>query len=158
MVEFTQRWEKVGNFIGSYKRSIDEKGRLQLPPKLLGEEEGPFYLLRGFDDCLSVYPSSRFGKLLERLSSLDYFDSKARKFVRLALAEAEKLETDAHGRIALRRELLSKTPLDCEALLIGCLDHFEIWDPKAYENYMGSGESLEELGNAVSAEGRDGRP
>ncbi len=144
------RWEKVGNFIGTYNRSLDEKGRLQLPPKLVGEAEGPYYVLRGFEGCLSVYPATAFGKLIDKLSALDYFDSGARRFVRLAVSSAERLDVDAHGRISIRREIAEKMNLRGEVLLLGALDHFEIWDPQAYEAYLQGGESYEDLGNSLS--------
>lgn len=144
------RWEKVGKFIGTYNRTLDEKGRLQLPPRLVGEEKGPFYLMRGYEGCLSVYPAAAFDALVEKFEAYDFLDPKARKLLRLSFGSAEKLEVDGHGRLAIRKELLEKLGLEKEALLLGALDHFEIWKKETYEAYVNEGEDFEELASSLA--------
>lgn len=124
-------------YFGTYRRTIDDKGRLQIPPKLLSsEDEKTLYILKGFDGCLSVYPEEAFSRLMDKLQSLSFRDPSSRAYMRLALASMAELKIDAHGRITIGRELLDKYRIDGEVTLVGVIDHFEIWEPKAQEEYF----------------------
>jgi len=131
-----ERWEKVGKFFGTYERLLDSKGRLQIPSKLVKEAFKKIYVLRGFEGCLSLYLEEDFFALMESLSSLSYKDTKARTYVRLATSSVSELEVDAHGRLCLGSELLKRYRISNSVVLIGVLDHVELWDKSTYENYL----------------------
>lgn len=133
-------------FLGKYNRSLDEKGRLQLPSKLIGEKKGAYYLLRGFEGCIAIYPEKAFEELMEHLSELDWNDEANRAYIRLATSSASEMKVDSHGRILIGREILDDYQLESEVTVIGVLDHFEIWDCKAYAKYqLTHGSSFEAL-------------
>lgn len=123
-------------FIGKYNRTLDEKGRLQLPSKLIGEQKGTYYILRGYEGCLAVYPEKKFEEWMEGLTELDWNDETNRAYIRLATSSAAEMKVDSHGRILIAREVLDDYQLDNEVTVIGVLDHFEIWDCKAYAHYQ----------------------
>lgn len=123
-------------FIGRYNRSIDNKFRLQLPPKLVEEGESDFILSCGLDGCLSVYPRSSFDKLVEKMSEFDYLDEKKRAFVRLTSGSALPVSLDSHGRISLGKDVAEQFSLSGQVSIIGVLDHFEIWNPTLYMQYL----------------------
>ena len=133
-------------FLGKYNRTLDEKGRLQLPAKLIGENKGTYYILRGFESCIAVYPEKKFEEWMESLSELDWNDEANRAFIRLAASSANEMKVDSHGRILIGREVLDDYQLDNDVTVIGALDHFEIWDCKAYAKYqLTHGSSYEAL-------------
>ncbi len=133
-------------FLGKYDRSLDEKGRLQLPSKLIGEAKGTYYLLRGFEGCIAIYPEKKFEELMESLSQLDWNDETNRAYIRLATSSANEMKIDSHGRILIGREILGDYQLDRDVTVIGVLDHFEVWDAKAYAKYqLTHGSSFESL-------------
>ena len=138
------RWEKVGNFFGTYYRSLDEKNRLQLPSKLVGEMPQRLYVLKGFEGCLSVYEEPEFKALLKRLSELSYLDPSKRRFIRLATSSAVPLDVDSHGRIGISKDLVDAYHIGRDVAVIGVLDHFEVWDKAAYERYHAESEPLYE--------------
>lgn len=123
-------------FIGRYNRSIDNKFRLQLPPKLVEEGESDFILSCGLDGCLSVYPRSSFDKLVEKMSEFDYLDEKKRAFVRLTSGSALPVSLDSHGRISIGKDVAEQFSLSNQVSIIGVLDHFEIWNPTLYMQYL----------------------
>ena len=58
-------------FIGEYKHTLDDKGRIAIPAKLryskIGEEE--FWVTtKGFDHCLFVYPKNEWSVIVEALN------------------------------------------------------------------------------------------
>ena len=133
-------------FLGKYNRTLDEKGRLQLPAKLIGENKGPLYMLKGYEGCIAVYPEKQFEEQMEKLSELDWNDESNRAYIRLATSSVNEMKVDSHGRILIGREVLDDYQLDNEVTVIGVLDHFEIWDATAYAKYiLAHGSSYESL-------------
>lgn len=125
-------------YFGTYRRTVDEKGRLQIPPKLLSDKnEKTLYVLKGFEGCLSVYPKDAFDELLAKLHSLSYTDEASRAYIRVASASIVEMNIDAHGRISLGKELLETYRIKGEVTLVGVIDHFEIWEPSHQQEYFG---------------------
>ena len=113
-------------YFGTYRRTVDEKGRLQIPPKLLSDKnEKTLYVLKGFEGCLSVYPKDAFDELLARIRRAS------------ASASIVEMNIDAHGRISLGKELLETYRIKGEVTLVGVIDHFEIWEPSHQQEYFG---------------------
>ena len=130
-------------FLGKYERNertflpvfLHEKGRLQLPAKLVEEAEGKFYLLHGFDGCIAVYPEAGFQRIMDHLSELDWNDERDRAYIRMVTASSYEARIDAHGRILIGKEILLDYVEGSEVTVIGALDHFEIWDARSYARY-----------------------
>jgi MraZ protein len=125
----------VGKFFGTYNRTLDEKKRLQIPTKLVKEMPQRFYVLRGFDGCLAVYEESDFETQLNQLEALSYLEPTSRDFVRLSAASAVELEVDSHGRITISADLIANYHIGNDVVILGVLNHFEIWDQAAYATY-----------------------
>lgn len=152
MIHLLQEWEKVGKFFGTYKRNLDNKYRLQVPNKLVKELPARFYMLRGFEGCISIYLEEDFDKLVESLGNMSFMDSKSRAYMRLSLASVDTLEVDSHGRISLGAQNVSTYKLSNDVTIIGVLDHFEIWDSAKYNEFLEKNlDSFEDLANDISA-------
>lgn len=126
----------MGKFFGTYSRTLDDKNRLQIPTKLIGQLPSRFYVLRGFEGCLSVYEEEEFQKLLEKLQNLSYLDEESRAYIRLAASSAAELDVDSHGRVALSKQLVDDYRIGKDVTIIGVLDHFEVWDATSYAKYL----------------------
>ena len=122
-------------YFGTYERNLDEKGRLQLPSRLIGESEETYTLIKALDGCMSIYDSKGFEKFLEKLSNLDTFDPDTLAFVRMTTASISPLKYDPHGRLLFPKELLRAYGIGTKVTIIGVLDHFEVWDTEAYVRY-----------------------
>ncbi|MBQ4255947.1 MAG: hypothetical protein II721_08210 [Bacilli bacterium] len=125
------------NYFGTFDRSLDEKGRLQLPTKLIGKDNESFTLVKGLDGCMSIYDQEGFQKFMDILNGLDQFDADTRAFLRLTTASICPLKFDSHGRILFSKEILEAYGIEPKGriTIIGALDHFEVWDPAAYMRY-----------------------
>lgn len=122
-------------YYGTYNRILDTKGRLQIPSRLNKAEEKVFYMLRGFDGCIGIYPEESFIKLIHKLENKDFEDEESRAQIRLTTASINELSVDSHGRIAIPRAVLNDYGIGNEVTIIGVLDHFEIWDSLAFATY-----------------------
>ena len=133
------KWKKVGEsgrmFFGSYYHSIDDKGRLVIPSKMREELGLRAYILKGYDGALSIYKESEFTKLVEKINSLPFNKKNSRAFLRVQLASVCELDIDKQGRALLPVQLLSKYKIGKEVVVIGALDHIEVWNRSDYDAY-----------------------
>lgn len=138
-------------FIGEFRHSLDDKGRLAIPVKFRGDLESGAIVTRGLDGCLYVYTAAEWQKLADKLAALPMSQSKARAFARLMLAGAMDVETDKQGRVVLPDYLRKYAGLKKDVVIAGLYNHLELWDEKAWNAYKAktekdSGDIAEELG------------
>lgn len=120
-------------FMGEFNHSVDAKGRVIVPAKfreLLGEK---FVVTKGFDKCLSVYGLEDWASLQEKLSLMPMVSSDARILRRMIVGSAAEAETDKQGRILLPSPLRMYAGIEKEAVVIGNIDHVEIWSREIWE-------------------------
>jgi len=71
---------------GEYECKLDAKGRLRMPSTLLRQlgGNGPhtFFVNRGFEKCLMIYPEKVWEKNLERIKELNVYRAQDRNFIR----------------------------------------------------------------------------
>ena len=132
----------MATFRGSYRHSIDHKGRVSIPARfrrlLSGDANETFVILRGLDACVSLFPADEFKRLEDRLRSRSFSDQTNRRYQRLLLLDSRDETLDAQGRVAIPPSLIAHAGLKKEVLVNGVLDHIEIWSPEFFEKYMAS--------------------
>ena len=137
-------------FRGSYQHTIDHKGRISIPARfrrqLSGDAEETFVILRGLESCIALYPSDEFRRLDERLRGRSFSDENNRRYQRMMLFDSRDETLDAQGRIALPPRLITHAKLAKDVLVVGLLDHLEVWKPELFESYLqSSNRSYEEI-------------
>ena len=144
IVKYNQRWEKVGNYFGTYNRVLDDKHRLQLPSKLVGELPARFYAIKGHEGAITVFEENGFKAFLEDLKKRSYLDREVRAYTRAVTASTNILDVDSHGRISL-------PSLEGEVVVIGVIDHFEIFSKENHEALMKDADlRFDELAQIIS--------
>ena len=128
-------------FFGSYTHNLDDKGRLVIPSKMRDELGSKAYILKGFDGALSIYKESDFQNLVIELKNLPFNKKNSRAYLRIQLASACELDIDRQGRALLPTQLLNKYQIGKEVIVIGALDHIEVWNRTDYEEYEKSADS-----------------
>lgn len=134
MVDCGEKWG-IFMLIGEYHHNIDEKGRLILPSKYredLGEE---FFVTRGLEKCLFVYPKAEWDKITKKLKDLPFTKKHARSFTRFLLSGATATVFDKQGRINITSPLISYAGLEKECVIIGVGDRLEIWSLEKWNNF-----------------------
>jgi MraZ protein len=129
------------DLIGEYESTIDTKGRFLLPSglrKQLPDEGDVFVINRGFETCLTLYPSQSWKPIYKEISKLNEFDPKARQFRRYFLNGATEVELDSAGRLLLPKNLLEHAFLDKDIVLVTALTKIEIWDKIKYQQFFDS--------------------
>ena len=139
-------------FYGSYIHTLDDKGRLVIPSKMRDELGMKAYILKGYDGALSIYKVSGFEKLVEKINALPFNKKNTRAFLRTQLASVCELEIDRQGRVLLPTQLLSKYKIGKEVIVIGALDHIEVWNRTDYEAYEQESPSFEEVAEELDTD------
>ena len=125
---------------GTYPRSLDDKRRLAIPKRLKEEfgdpELGGLYVAPGSDHSLSLYSPQAFDSLAQKIAQQPVNRANVINFKRLFYARADKVEFDAQGRIRLPDRLADLAGLTREVVLLGVQDHAEVWDAKAWDEFL----------------------
>src|SRR3989338_151080 len=127
-------------FIGEYKHSLDEKGRVALPAKFRKRFKGAI-ITRGLDRCLFVFNQDEWLLLAKKLTALPLAQGNSRAFVRLMLAGAMEAPLDSQGRILIPEYFRKYADLKRTAVVAGLFNRIEIWDEKNWEQYKAKTES-----------------
>jgi MraZ protein len=130
-----------------FEFSLDDKGRVSVPVEWRGEAfEKRFLLLPSEEGCLRVYPASFLGRQLEKLSAegVTSTDVRRRSLEKLA-SVMQAAEPDQQGRIMIREKFRQHAGLNRQAVLVGRLDHFEIWEPRRWQKVAPPTLTFEEL-------------
>ena len=122
--------------LGEFHHNIDDKGRLVIPTKFREDLGQEFILTRGIEKCLYVYSKTEWEKLVGKLNTLPFTKKVTRTFTRFFYSGATACEFDKSGRMSIISPLVSYAGLDKECIIIGVNDHLEIWDSKAFEEFM----------------------
>jgi MraZ protein len=94
-----------------------------------------------------VFPSEEWSSLAEKIRGLPRTNPNAREFVRFMSSGAVDIELDRQGRLLVPSYLREYAGLgEGEVVIVGALDHLEIWAPSAWQPYRAKIEdSPEEL-------------
>ena len=122
-------------FMGEYRHTVDEKGRLTIPSKLRYDLGELFVVTRGLDGCLSIYPKEEWTQIITKYRQLPN-TKDARNFMRFLLSGALESELDKQGRVNLNLPLMEYAGLEKECVIIGVSDHIEIWSSHRWEEFM----------------------
>jgi MraZ protein len=120
-------------FLGQYRHTIDNKGRLIVPARFRELLADGAYIALGFDHNLMVLTSVAFETVSHRVNQLSLTDEIARQLRRLIFATADRVVVDKAGRIRIPQFLLTTASFSSEAVIVGVGDYFEIWAPKFWE-------------------------
>src|SRR5271156_2139107 len=140
-------------FRGATKLTLDDKGRLVIPPKHRERQHehaaGRIVFTIDKDQCLLIYPLPEWELSERKLMGLPSLNATARRLQRLMVGHATDLPLDGHGRVLLPPELREFAKLERHGMLIGQGNRFELWDEARWNErrdaWLASGETPTDL-------------
>ena len=130
----------MASFKGQAEYSIDNKGRVAIPAKMRSalhpEANQTFVVTRGLEECIVLYPLDIWEQREAKMAELNMYRSKPRAYVRVAMMWADEVVLDSQGRISLPKPLIDLAGLDGTAIILGSIDHIEIWNPERFAAYL----------------------
>ena len=127
-------------FIGEFRHTLDDKGRLAIPAKFRVALKSDAVVTRGLDQTLCVYPKETWEKLANKIAALPMGQADTRAFARLVLAGASEVEIDSSGRISIPEYLRQYAGISKDVVIAGLYDRLEIWDAAMWDAYARSAE------------------
>lgn len=128
-------------FIGEYRFSMDEKGRVSIPTKFREELGDVFYICKGFDNCLFVYAQKEWEAFIQKLNSARLASKDSRKIQRFFLSASTECSLDKQGRVLLSGPQKEHAGLEKEIVIIGVSNRLEIWSENRWRDYVEEGDS-----------------
>lgn len=117
-------------FRGSSFHNMDAKGRVAIPsrfqPDIVADSSG-LLMLTCLDRCVLAYTLHEWQKIEVRIQSLTEKGEQIRRFRRVFVGGACECPLDGQSRILVPPTLRQYAELKKEIVLVGVIDHFEIW-------------------------------
>ena len=144
----------MSSFKGSYSYSVDSKARINIPSKLRKyvspDANETFVITRGFERCLFIYPLDEWNILEQSIRKLSTSNAEHRFFVRALLQYATECQLDGQSRITIPKELMQFAGIEDQVLILGVLEHIEVWNPRIHIEYANAQtESYENIAQKV---------
>ncbi len=138
-------------FMGEYRHSIDDKGRLIIPSRVREDLGDQFIVTRGLEGCLFIYPKSEWDNIIQKYKQLP--DTKDRRyFMRIFLSGATVCELDKQGRVNIPTPLVEYAKLEKDFIVIGVDDRLEVWSKDRWDGFIDENESnLSEIADNLFA-------
>jgi len=123
-------------FRGSSFHTIDSKGRIIIPARfrdVIKAQESNGVMVSRMDGGLVAYTYDEWHNIETRILSLAEKSENMRRFRRVFIGGAFECACDKQDRILIPQNLRQYAELNKEIVLVGVLDHFEIWSRKSWD-------------------------
>ncbi|MDY0131385.1 MAG: division/cell wall cluster transcriptional repressor MraZ [Desulforegulaceae bacterium] len=123
-------------FRGSSSHKLDQKGRLSVPSRFkkdIESEETPVLYLTRMDNCIRAYPESKWIEIENNFKNQKIKTEKMRRFFRTFIGGVAECELDKQSRIIIPQSLRDYAGLEKDVVLVGVLEHFEIWSKENWQ-------------------------
>lgn len=116
-------------FLGKFITSFSGKNRIVLPKKFRLElQNNTIFVIKGFDGGIWGFDQSVWDIEAQKRLNRDLTTAAGRTDRRDFFANADSLNLDDQGRFILSEEMVKESNLKNQIIIVGCGDHFEIWD------------------------------
>ena len=127
----------MDRFRGHSGHTLDPKGRLIIPVRfrqVLTRRGGEGVMVAALDGAVMGYPYDKWAELEDTIVAKSKTSADMRRFRRVFIGGAMDCQWDKQGRILIPPEHRTYAGLEKDVVLVGALDHFEIWDRDRWEN------------------------
>ena len=124
-------------YTSSFLHGVDDKRRVQIPAKwrpTKAEVELTIVLWPKSKEgpCLRVLPPEPMAGLMRDIAAMPNSDPSKEVLKRFIGSESVQVTVDKVGRVCLPEGMAAAAGIADQAMLVGLLDRFEIWNPDRY--------------------------
>ena len=122
-------------FTGLFRHTLDDKGRLTIPSgwRHAHAPEDTFLATPHPDGYIAVLPPSEVDKLHDKISAMKLSDAQAQAFNARFFSQTQSFSFDKAGRAGFTAELLKHAGIEKDAVLVGSLTKFNIYNPARWQ-------------------------
>ncbi len=135
------------SFTDELTSKVDAKGRVSIPAPhravlahgdpACEDGKNPRLVMihsKSHEPCLRIFTLEAYEKLRQEILDMPYGPARNKK-ARKLISKATPLVVDDNGRVILRKDLRERFAIGDAAIFVGSVDHLQIWDPEAYEDF-----------------------
>jgi MraZ protein len=124
-------------FLGTFDYSLDERGRVPLPPAYRDVFRAGAMLVQGSpDQCLRAYTIEDFQKESAQYTEMPTLNRKTRALRRQWFSGVHPVQLDQQSRILIPPPLREYAGLQNKVIIAGVGDWLEIWSPETFREEM----------------------
>lgn len=128
------------SFRGNITNKVDAKGRVSVPAKFRAVTQAQgfagIYCFCSFQGPFLEAGGPRLNaEIDDMLGRLGTFSSELNELAAVLVGESDELMFDADGRVLLPEALRRHAGISDQATFVGMSRKFQIWEPKAYEDF-----------------------
>lgn len=122
-------------FRGCSFHTMDQKGRIIVPARFrdIIRADGDEIMVSRMDRCLVAYTAGVWRDIENKILSLAEKSESMRRFRRVFIGGAFSCQCDRQERILIPPTLREYAVFDREIVIVGVLDHFEIWSRENWD-------------------------
>lgn len=123
-------------FRGSSFHTMDAKGRVIVPTRfrdVMRNGGDDTLMVSKMDRCLVAYPLTEWHQIEARILALAEKSDRMRRFRRVFIGGAHECTCDRQERILIPPTLRQYADLTKEIVLVGVLNHIEIWSRERWD-------------------------
>jgi MraZ protein len=133
-------------YLSSFTHGLDEKRRTQVPAPWREEGENTKLTLviwpkHKAGTCLRGMTEQEFAKLIAEIDAMPRGDASKGTLRRLIGSGSVQVTLDKAGRVLIPDDFAKAAGITSEALFVGCIKYFEIWNPARH----GSAKAVDEM-------------
>jgi MraZ protein len=136
----------------TFTQRLDEKRRVPVPHRWRSGKSEDFHLMiwpkHKAGTCLRVLAPGLMTKLRQKLDALPDDNPKKAVLKRQIGSRTMTVTVDNAGRITIPEDMIAAADLKTDAVFVGMLDRFEIWNPARHAQ-------MQALDNAVFTDALD---
>lgn len=141
-------------FLGEYRHSLDDKGRITVPSKFRDSFKDGVVVTKGFENCLFVFTKGDWLEFARQIQQLRTLKKDARTLSRFVFGGASEDLIDKQGRVIIPQTLREWAQIKKEVVIIGVSNRLEVWsegnwnkvETEAAASYSQIAEELADLG------------
>jgi MraZ protein len=126
----------VPYFLGRYEYSMDERGRVPLPPRYRDDFTHGAVLSQGPDRCLRLFTQASFEQQARLYTQEPATERSGRQTRRGFFGRSFAVELDRQGRILIPGPLRNYAGLEGNVVVMGAGEWLELWEAERLDGEM----------------------
>ena len=128
---------------GSAESTLDDKGRVNIPVRFREQYQGELVITWGMEHCALIMTPLVWDLFVKRIRNSAMLTQEERDiFEYKLLNQAQMVELDKAGRVAIPPPLRKYASLTKDCLVISAENRLSIWDSAVFEAYLAEKETV----------------
>jgi len=128
---------------GSAESTLDDKGRVSIPVRFREQFQGELVIAWGIEQCVYVMKPVAWQHFEQNLRNPEMYTQEERRILENKhLHQAQVVEIDKAGRIAIPPTFRKYANLSRDCMVISAEDRLSIWDIATFDVYLAENDTL----------------